>query len=139
MDEEKLISRGSLIVGTLLVSTGCTLAAYYGFRERFVPVYIAFTLFAAGYKVSWYGTREFHNFESIIATIKNIPDKGPQHVSEELENYILLAAGLASISYGFIVFTQNILNFSVESAVIAGFATFAGYMVAHEGVNEVLI
>lgn len=139
MDEDRWITAWSLAMGTLLVATGTTIAGHYAFKQQHIPVYLALVIFTTGYKVSWYGARRYHSFESIVTAVKKIKDTGPKHVAKELENYILLATGLASISYGFTSFTQNIVNFSFESVIIAGLAVFGGYMVAHEGVNEVLI
>lgn len=131
---------GVLVLGSLLISVGGTLAGVFTFQGKVLPVLIGYVFFVAGYKVSWYGTHTFESFEDLRGVFQGFKGVLFSHVRGDYHNYFLIVLGLLMCSYGSVQFGEMVLGqLDVLRVVSAGLICFGGYMVAHEGVNEVLV
>ena len=129
----------SLFIGSLITAGGCSLVGVYTFKNRPLLVFTGFLLFVVGYKLSWYGTRLVRDTESLRGYISGGAGSFIAHIDQNFTNYLLVLMGLISTSYGATIFGQTVKHFSIYQGAISGFMCVIGYMLAHEGVNEVLI
>lgn len=139
MDEETRIKYGLLSVGSMLVAVSFTLVGKYAFEGDIHRVFLGYLVFVAGYKSCWYGVHlrgGFERFRSVL--IKTIREAIKYAKSNPL-NYLLIFVGVYSAAYGTVAFSGAVQDPTVGKIVIAGVAAFGGYIMAHEGVNEVPI
>jgi hypothetical protein len=131
---------GILILGALLVSAGGTLAGVYSFQGNYLLVFTGYMLFTTGYKISWHGTNSIRDMEELKYHLQNIGTTISSHITGEFRNYSLIVLGLVFSTVGTVQFGEMVLNqFSLFGVAWAGVSCFGGYMIAHEGINEVLV
>jgi hypothetical protein len=131
---------GILALGALLVSAGGTLAGVYSFQNNYLLVFIGYVFFTAGYKISWYGTHSIRDPGELKDHLQNFGSSVSSHITGEFRNYSLIVLGLVFSTVGTVQFGEMVLNqFSPFGVAWAGVSCFGGYMVAHEGINEVLV
>lgn len=138
MDQDKAITALSLFLGSIMAATGFTIAGISSFAEKPLLVFVGFSVFAAGYKVSWYGTKKFESQKDILEAFLKVRSFYT-HLKTNFTNYTMILVGLALCSYGTTMFAQLVFSFSFGGAIISGIVCVSGYIIAHEGVNEVLI
>lgn len=124
----------SVVVGSLLVAGGSTLAGINAFAGRVAWVVLGFALFVAGYGVSQYGVHA----DGWPADAAGVVTPGPAR--DSLPTLVLrgglLIVGITGIAVGVTTFARTILVPSFENAVISGVFSIGGYMVAHLAVNR---
>jgi len=99
-----------------------------------------YILFTSGYKISWYGTHSITSLNELRNHLQNFGGTLVSHVREDMHNYFLIFLGLLLSSFGTVRFGSMVVNeLRVFEVAWAGILCFGGYMVAHEGVNEVLV
>lgn len=139
MDEEVLLKYLLLSIGSLLVATSFTLVGKYAFMENILYVFLGYSIFVIGYKACWYGVYQDSGIKEMKEILEDSSQEVLKHLSEEPLNYLLIGAGVYSASYGTVVFAQVVRSPDLVNGLIAGVTCFGGYIVAHEGVNEVPI
>jgi hypothetical protein len=122
-----------LLVGSLLIAAGSTLALIRSFEGATLPVYAGFLLFFLGYRLSQYGLHEHDPTASIISQVRGQAER------VNLKDTFMIIIGGFSLSYGFSTFIQGVNTGTTETAIFAGVLMLGGYMVAHLAVNNTLI
>jgi len=122
-----------LLVGSLLIAGGSTIALIRAFEGATLPVYAGFLLFFTGYRLSQYGLHEHDPDASITNQVRG------QIRRVNLKDTFMIVIGGFSLSYGFSTFIQGVNTGSTETAVLSGILMLGGYMVAHLAVNNTLI
>lgn len=137
LSTETLIKWKLLILGSLQVSLGASLVGVYAI-EGFTPgVLFGYLIFVSGYKISWFSVHEISKLEQILEIGYETFFEGDK--LGNLWHLLLMLIGVSMTSYGTTLFAQIVLGDIGTSVFIAGIITFGGYMVAHEGVNGVLV
>ncbi|MFB6294370.1 MAG: hypothetical protein ABEI97_01290 [Candidatus Nanohaloarchaea archaeon] len=128
-----------LATGTVLVSTGGTLAVLHSFTSSFIPVMGGIFLFILGYKVSWYGSKPdtFRRDRKLL--LERINDDYRDERNRLLKETVHLVAGAAMISYGVYLFGQTVQTPTLLTAAQAGIASFGGYIIAHTELNNAVL
>lgn len=139
MDQEAKIKFSLLSIGSLLVATSFTLVGFYAFQGGLAEVVAGFLIFVVGYKTCWYGTHHKGGLEDLKAVFLKVSREGFHELFSKPFNYLLILIGISSAGYGTMMFAEVVTSFSVQNAIISGAFTFGGYVIAHEGVNEVPI
>jgi hypothetical protein len=137
MDEYKTLKYGLLTLGSLLVATSFTLVGRYAFQGSVFNVFAGYLVFVAGYKACWYGVHQEGGFDKLRAALTEGFQESLDFVETNPVNYILIAVGVYSAAFGTVAFTVMIENPSIHQAILSGATSFGGYVMAHEGVNEV--
>lgn len=96
-------------------------------------------LFVTGYKVCWYGKHHKGGINDLKDVMVEVYRENFREVFSKPFNYLLILIGVTSSSYGTLLFAEIITSFSLNQAVLSGIFAFGGYVLAHEGVNEVPI
>lgn len=134
------IEVASLVLGTLIISAGWTITGVSAFDGNVPAVILGYMLFIAGYKLSWYGTHSVNNLRQLKQFLNTLKPTLTKHIRRDWDNYILISIGLIFVGYGTTIFAEIITGeLIVFKTVLAGILCFGGYMVSHEGVNEVLV
>lgn len=120
-----------IIVGSLVVASGSTIAGLYAFDGRVLPVAMGFLLFFAGYWLSQLGVHG--------ADRPTRPSLRSAVRARTVARLGLLGLGGLGIAFGVTEFTRTILDPSPPNAVLAGVSSIGGYMVAHLGMNDNLL
>ncbi|MFB6301886.1 MAG: hypothetical protein ABEH78_03355 [Haloferacaceae archaeon] len=119
----------SVIVGSLTIALGSTLAGINAFDGEVTWVLLGFIIFVVGYVLSQHGLHAsggaFH-----VASLKS------KSRASLVFQAILLTVGVIFIALGVTMFSQTILNVSLEAAVLSGISSIGGYMCAHVGINR---
>ena len=121
------------------MATSFTLVGKYAFAENILYVFLGYSVFVVGYKTCWYGVYQDGGIKEITEVLEDSLQEVLKHLREEPLNYFLICAGVFSASYGTVLFAQVVKNPALVNGLIAGATCFGGYIVAHEGVNEVPI
>ncbi|QGA80949.1 hypothetical protein [Candidatus Nanohalobium constans] len=138
MDEDSLISDVSLVLGIIVTSSGLALVASSAFDAAVFRVFFGFVLVSVGYKVSWLGAHRFESFEDISEKTGSL--KGSSgYLKDGFRNLVLIFVGLMMCAEGTVLFAELVISFDLVLAFLSGFACFTGYLVAHQGINEVAI
>lgn len=134
------IGQVSLVAGSLVTSTGMALTGVNTFRGDLVSVFAGYVLLVAGYKIIWYGRNFIEDFDHLKNISVSPEEHLMSHVSENIQNYLLIALGLVSASFGTVIF-GGVINgvYGIGQIVTAGVLCFGGYMITHIGVNKFLI
>lgn len=119
-----------LLAGAVMITIGSGLAGIYSFRGRFVPVAFGFVLFFVGYRVSQFGVHQWpdRGIADAISLDDSVMDRGIL-----AKRGSAIAVGPLLIGGGVTLFSQTIIDPSIESAVVAGVVSVAGYVVSHYG------
>lgn len=128
----------ALFVGTVLAALGFTLVGINAFESRVFPVFAGYLSIVFGYKIQWYVVNRFQSFHKI----RHYLDDSTEfylHFRENLRNYLFIVLGLLLASGGTVMFAQTVVSFSIVEALSSGLLCLSGYMIAHEGFNEVLL
>lgn len=137
MDESKIQTYLFLTIGSLIVATSFTTVGIHAPQGNFNMVFLGYLLFVWGYKTCWYGVNmELSVDRSIDAVIAKLRHAA-RHVANDVWNYTVILLGLYLASYGTVAFAELIADPGLEKVVVAGFTSLSGYILAHEGVNEV--
>jgi hypothetical protein len=137
MDDGDKLKYFLLTAGSLLVALSFTLVGKYAFEGEILYVVLGYSIFVLGYKSCWYGVYQDDGLDELRELLSDGFEEGFQVLKEKPLNYVLIAAGVYSAAYGTILFAQLVENPSVSTMLFAGVASFGGYIMAHEGVNEV--
>ncbi|MFB6241574.1 MAG: hypothetical protein ABEJ36_02100 [Candidatus Nanosalina sp.] len=137
MEEEKQIKYSLLTAGSLLVALSFTLVGRYSFQGRILYVFFGYLLFVTGYKMCWYGVHQRGGFERFREVLVESAEDAYSYLKTDPQNYFLILLGVYLTSYGSVLFTEALANPEIPRILLAGVAVFAGYVMAHEGVNEV--
>ena len=121
------------------MATSFTLVGKYAFAENILYVFLGYSVFVVGYKACWYGVYQDSGIKEMTEVLEDSLQEVLKHLREEPLNYFLIGAGVFSASYGTVLFAQVVKNPDLVNGLIAGATCFGGYIVAHEGVNEVPI
>lgn len=137
MEEEETLKYGLLALGSLLVATSFTLVGRYAFEGNVTRVFLGYLVFVAGYKACWYGVHQ----EGGLGKLRESLDEGLREsldfVKTDPLNYVLIAVGVYSAAFGSVTFARLVEEPTVHTTLLAGATSFGGYVMAHEGVNEV--
>lgn len=120
----------SVVVGSLVIAAGCTLAGINAFSGRVTWVMLGFLLFIAGYGVSQFGV---HADDWLTARDGGIV---PDSTTTLGFRGALLVLGITGIAVGVTMFGRTILVPRFENAVLSGVSSIAGYMLAHLAINR---
>lgn len=126
------------VLSSLIGAAGFTLVGKNVFNGRVFLVATGFFVFIFSYKLMWYGTQD--SLKDLAGSSKgSLYIDFIDHVNSELRNYGLIISGVLVSSLGTVYFGAAAQSFSVLTASSAGLLAFGGYMIAHEGVNNVLV
>ncbi|MFB6213225.1 MAG: hypothetical protein ABEJ07_01530 [Candidatus Nanohaloarchaea archaeon] len=139
MENSHSITAASLVLGSILAAAGFTLVGISSFAGEPLMAASGFLSFVLGYKISWYGTHTIRTMEELRNEMEGARNQFFGHVERNLGNYALITLGLGMAAHGTTLFAQVITRFQTPEAVLSGLLCTTGYMLAHEGVNEVLI
>ncbi|MDY6769121.1 MAG: hypothetical protein SVW02_03390 [Candidatus Nanohaloarchaea archaeon] len=139
MDAAELRKAGWLAVGTVLIAGGGTISVLASFRNRFLPVYGGILLFIAGYKLSWYGVHPVERRRQQRRILEHLRTGLKGEVEALLRETVLLLTGGFLASIGIFVFARTVRSPGILKVVAAGTIGFAGYMLAHEELNDALV
>lgn len=113
------------------------MALKYAFLKRDIAVMIGYVLFLAGYKICWYGVHHDGGIEDLVHMPESSLVKAVEFLKTESWKYLTIIAGLYLASYGTIEFFEFVSQPSIQTGIKTGLVGFTGYILAHEGVNEV--
>lgn len=139
MKDGNLIKYGLLSLGSLLVALSFTAAGKYAVIGRTDYVVLAYLTFVAGYKTCWYGVHQEGSLARLHEALAESFYEGVRYLRRDPLDYLLIALGVYSAAFGTVAFVQLIQSPSISKGLIAGVTGFGGYVLAHEGVNEVPI
>ncbi len=126
-----------LAAGSLMVALSGTLVGKYAFESNVAGVFLGYTLFVVAYKTCWYGAQQEGN---ISDTIKGVREFSGRNLLEEKPwRYLMILLGVYLAAHGTTEFAGVVAEPEVLDGIEAGISTFGGYILAHEGVNEVPI
>lgn len=122
-------------LGSVLVALSGTIVGINAFNDGLVGVILGYIVFVIGYESCWhavnseinYGLSQFNDFSSKLDKIKTV----------EPWKYFLIITGVYLAAHGTVEFGAFVSRPELLTGVEAGLSTFAGYVIAHEGVNEV--
>jgi hypothetical protein len=137
MDGSKIQTYLFLAAGSLIVAASFTAVGIHAPRGNFNMVFLGYLLFVWGYKTCWYGVNMELSVDRSIDAVKSRLQHAARHVANDLWNYTMILLGLYLASYGTVAFAELISNPSIQKVIVAGFTSLTGYILAHEGVNEV--
>lgn len=136
-EDSKLYVWILLALGTLVSASGFTLVGLYTVQGNFLLVALGFFLFVIGYKLCWFAAHDISTLSELSDAINSV--LVPENRVRELKFHILTVTGVIMVSYGATEFAQIIVADGQMNPAVAGFIVFTGYMIAHEGVNRVLV
>ena len=139
MDQETSIKFSLLSIGSLLVAASFTWVGLYAFQKVLPGVVTGFLLFVAGYKICWYGAHHEGSLNDLKAVVLEVSRESFNELFSKPSNYILILIGVTCASYGTLLFAEIIISFKFPQAILSGIFSSLGYVLAHEGVNEVPI
>ncbi len=119
-----------LLAGAAMISVGSGLAGIYSFRGRLLPVAFGFVLFFVGFRLSQFGVHEWPDRR--LADVVSV-DGSATNRAVLAKRGSAVAAGPLLIGGGVTLFSQTIIDPSLEYAVLAGVVSVAGYVVSHYG------
>ncbi|WP_267643323.1 hypothetical protein [Haloarchaeobius amylolyticus] len=114
-----------VVLGSLVIAAGSTIAGLYAFEGRVALVMAGFLLFTWGYQLSQHGVHR--------GGIRF----GGLETSRLIRRATLLVIGWIGIAFGVTLFAQTILDPSLSNAAFSGVSSIGGYMFAHVGINGV--
>jgi hypothetical protein len=132
-----LCSKNILLgAGTILVGLSGSLVGTFAFESNTIMVFLGFMVFVFGYKACGYGehhSERLKDTEQVTESIELISQ------NFKLSNIFLILVGVYLCSYGTVGFADIVKSPSVLKGIESGLASFGGYIIAHEGMNEVPI
>lgn len=134
MDEE--VNHVLLGIGSVLVALSGTIVGIYAFKDALIEVIFGYMVFVLGYKTCWYAVNKKIEGSNLFNSI-NFESKLDQIKSIEPWKYLLIVIGVYLAAHGTVEFGAFVSEPKLLNGVEAGLSTFAGYIIAHEGVNEV--
>jgi hypothetical protein len=137
MNESKIQTYLFLAAGSLIVAASFTAVGIHAPRGNFNMVFLGYLLFVWGYKTCWYGVNMELSVDRSIDAVRSKLRHAARHVVSDLWNYGMILLGLYLASYGTVEFAELIAEPGVEKVVVAGVSSLTGYILTHEGVNEV--
>ena len=124
-----------ILAGSLVVAAGFTLVGHFAFKGNVLMVSAGYALFVLGYKACWLGShfREvegLQEFASGLGFLREI-------VYEPRAGWLMAVGGVFAVAFGSIKFAEASTTFETASLLYGGVFVYGGYVVAHEGVNQV--
>lgn len=132
-----LLKLFGLLAGSLILAIGLALAAIAAFQESFLGVFMGFSLFVGGYKLSQVAVRETDRTPIQYMVLQDVVRDILRDAS--LIDLFMAVIGTGTIAYGFTLLVQSVETTQLPLAVAATTIMFAGYAAAHYAVNNTLV
>ncbi len=124
-----------VIIGSLIVALGMSVAGISAFNSNFSPTFVGFLVFFSGYVISQRGIPL--NQLSVDNKLFKILHNGfPIKLS--LRFIFILVGGLLA-TWGVIIFAEAVINPDGVSAIVAGIICTVSYICTHIGINGTLL
>lgn len=117
-----------IIVGSLIIAIGSSIAGIMSFRNRSSVVMIGFLVFVLGYWTSQLGVHDTSNIR--------IEQVRQGFTRQNVLRLLFALIGLGGIAWGVTLFSQTVLDPNVATAMMSGVSSIGGYMFAHVGINR---
>lgn len=127
-----LLATGSVLVGL----SGATVGKY-AFEGKTLHVFTGYIIFVIAYKTCWYAVRHKKDSKDLKNLLTSLAQEIKVFGKVKPLNYLLVITGLYLASYGTVEFARLVENTQIITGLRTGIACFTGYILAHEGVNEV--
>lgn len=125
------------MAGSLMVGASGSVVGTYAFQGNTLYVFLGYIIFVLAYKTCWYGVHHSGGLEGLRQLLKTGLQETVEFTREKPWNYLMILGGLYLASYGTVQFSQLVENPELITGLKTGLACFLGYILAHEGVNEV--
>lgn len=137
MTGEKRTKYLLLAAGSLLVGLSGAIVGTSAFSQQTIQVFLGYSLFVVAYKTCWYGVHQEGGLEGVIQLLEKGVKESIDSMKDKPWNYLMIILGVYLCSYGTVEFTRLVENPEIVTGLKTGIACFTGYIIAHEGVNEV--
>lgn len=137
MEKDRKTKYFLLAAGSLMVGASGSVVGTYAFQGETLYVFLGYIIFVLAYKTCWYGVQHSGGLEGLRQLVKEGMQETVEFTRKKPWNYLLILAGLYLTSYGTVQFTTLVENPELVTGLKTGAACFGGYVLAHEGVNEV--
>lgn len=128
----KLLDAIELGTGSSVLVAGLAVSAIAANQEHFPGVFLGFTLFVAGYKLSQVAVRESEDTEFSGAVSDMLQ-------GSRLIDLLTTLVGMGTIAYGIVLLFHSFERIDILTAFTASALTFLGYATAHYGVNHTVV
>lgn len=122
----------ALLVGSVFVILGSSIAGIYSFQGREPIVFVGFCLFVLGYYIARDG-------RSLLRNARRLNQTDVSRRNHPFVRAILILVGAYGIARGVTLFSLTVLNPTVEGAVLAGIFSIGGYAWAHTVIHQSLL
>ncbi|MDY6766282.1 MAG: hypothetical protein SVW77_02845 [Candidatus Nanohaloarchaea archaeon] len=127
-----LLDSVELLVGSTVLIAGLGFSAITAARESFPGVFVGFVLFLSGYKLSQVAVRDSEE-TPLRGLVSDMLDEA------KVIDLFMAVVGTGAIAYGFLLLFQAFGRTDVGMAAVSSALMFAGYVIAHYGVNKTVV